>query len=174
MISLTLHISGPFFIAQLIFRSVGNFPVMTRLQRKKDPRHTCSLSKDDIDLNYYFKKIPTVPKTHMWPFLHTLWGGGQRLYKLTQMTMLLSSTPRNFLQNVISSIFSSSTRREFIDWRFSYVHSVMLVFSTQLCDLYSPLFPLSSSLWFNTTLPPFSVLAGSLKVFLEGSGVLNR
>ncbi len=32
-------------------------------------------------------------------------------------------------------------------------HSVMLVFSTKLCDLYSLLLPLSSSLWFNSPPP---------------------
>ncbi len=51
---------------------------------------------------------------------------------------------------MISGIFSSSTHREFLDWRepISCVHSVMLVFATKLCDLYSPLLPLSPSLWF--------------------------
>ncbi len=59
---------------------------------------------------------------------------------------------------MISGIFSCSTHREFINWRepISCVHSNMLVITTQLCDLYSPVLPLSPSLWLNT-LPPFPV-----------------
>ncbi len=38
----------------------------------------------------------------------------------------------------------------------SCIHSVMLVVSTQLFDMYSPLLPLSFSLWFNS-FPPSSV-----------------
>ncbi len=41
---------------------------------------------------------------------------------------------------------------QFIDRRFSCVHSVMFVFSTQLCDLYYPLLP--SPLLSVSTLPP--------------------
>ncbi len=35
------------------------------------------------------------------------------------------------------------------------VHSVMLIFLTQLCDMYSPLLPNSPSLWFNSPSLPF-------------------
>jgi hypothetical protein len=38
----------------------------------------------------------------------------QRLFKLIQRTMLLSSSAKNLLRNVISDIFSSSMQREFI------------------------------------------------------------
>jgi hypothetical protein len=38
----------------------------------------------------------------------------QRLFKLIQRTMLISSSAKNLLRNVISDIFSSSTQREFI------------------------------------------------------------
>jgi hypothetical protein len=51
LISLTLHISASFFIAQLIFRSVGNFPVMTRLVERKIRGILAAFSKDDIDLD---------------------------------------------------------------------------------------------------------------------------
>ncbi len=79
----------------------------------------------------------------------------QRLLKLLQTTMLLLSSLKNLFQNVISGIFSSSMQRELIDWRqtLSCVNSVMLVFSTHLCDTYSPLLPLSTTLWFTTTVP---------------------
>ncbi len=50
---------------------------------------------------------------------------------------------------MISGIFPSSTHRVYRleIAHFSGVYSVMLVFSTQLSDLYSPQLPLSSALW---------------------------
>ncbi len=77
--------------------------------------------------------------------------------------MLQSSSPDNLPQNVISGIFCSSTRREFIDWRLSIVcvHSVMLVFLTQLYDQNSPLLPFSPSLLFTTTPTPLPWISTS-------------
>ncbi len=61
---------------------------------------------------------------------------------------------------------------ELIDCRqpISGVHSVMLVFSTQLCDLYSPLLPLSPSLWFNSPpLPPSPIVNKYIYCMVWGS-----
>jgi hypothetical protein len=54
----------------------------------------------------------------------------------------------------------------------------MLVFSTQLCDLYSTLVPLSPSLWFSAPPPPPSLceLVCCIQVYSvrgEGYGVLD-
>jgi hypothetical protein len=52
----------------------------------------------------------------------------------------------------------------------------MLVFSTQLCDLYSPLFPLSPSLRFNSPPPPFSCVNKYTRIQCErgrGMGLLG-
>jgi hypothetical protein len=59
--------------------------------------------------------------------------------------MLLSSSPKIVLQNVISDTFSSSAQREFINWRepIFCVHSAGIL--THLCDFY-PVAPLPFSL----------------------------
>jgi hypothetical protein len=106
---------------------------------------------------------------------------GRMIYKDTKPYM----SP--FLSVDLLTDFAAFCLTDFIDWR--YTHS-WFVFSTQLvnccppwmgrnytCVLLSvaPLLCLLSDL-----LPPFPMysiyrqLAGSLKVFLEGSGVLNR
>jgi hypothetical protein len=62
------------------------------------------------------------------------------------------------MQNVVSKKFNCTGALRVYRLKIddSCVHLVMLVFSTQLCDLYSPVLPLSLSLWFNSP-PPFLV-----------------
>ncbi len=69
----------------------------------------------------------------------------QRLFKLMQKTMLLSTSPKNLLQNVISSsIFSSSIHREILDWStFSHVG----IFDPAFLSVLSPF------RWFGSTPP---------------------
>ncbi len=69
-----------------------------------------------------------------WHTMYPLWDVDHRERK---RSIRSSSFPKHWLQNVISSIFSSQQSL------LTCVHSVMLVFSAQLCDLYSPLLPLS-------------------------------
>jgi hypothetical protein len=80
----------------------------------------------------------------------------QRLFKQIQMTMLLSSSPKHLLQNMISGIFSRSTHRvyrlEIANFLPTFIHVGITIF-----DLAARWPLLSLSLWFNTTPPPFPV-----------------
>ncbi len=64
----------------------------------------------------------------------------------------MSSSKKLACKGTLRQAFIRVYRLEIVNFSRT-VHSVMLVFSTQLCDLYSPLLPQPLSPWFNSPFP---------------------